>query len=61
MTYTSDPFRPGQFAILEDPDWQDVHFLEDRLYEYNVASTAISDGRLLTIYQRSNPYGRQKR
>jgi GNAT superfamily N-acetyltransferase len=52
MTSTSDPFQPGQFAILEDPNWQDVHFLEDRLYEYNVASTGISDGRLLAIFLR---------
>ena len=52
MTSTSDPFQPEQLAILEDPDWQDVHFLEDRLYEYNVATTGISDGRLLAIFLR---------
>jgi GNAT superfamily N-acetyltransferase len=52
MTSASDPFQPGPLAILEDPDWQDVHFLEDRLYEYNVASTGISDGRLLAIFLR---------
>ena len=52
MTPTSDPFQPEQLAILEDPDWQDVHFLEDRLYEYNVATTGISDGRLLAIFLR---------
>ena len=53
MTSTSDPFQSEQLAILDAPDWQDVHFLEDRLYEYNVASTGISDGRLLAIFLRN--------
>jgi hypothetical protein len=39
MTTTSDPFHPEQLTILDAPDWQDVHFLEDRLYEYKVART----------------------
>ena len=54
MTSTSDPSQPEPFAILEDPDWPDVRFLEDRLYEYNVASTGISDGRLLAIFLRDD-------
>jgi len=52
MTSTSDPFQPEPLTILEDPDRQEVHFLEDRLYEYNVATTGISDGRLLAIFLR---------
>jgi GNAT superfamily N-acetyltransferase len=40
-------------SIQENPDWQDVHFLDDRLYEYNAAQTGISDGRLLAIFLRN--------
>ena len=54
MTSTSDSFQSEPLTILEDPDWQDVRFLEDRLYEYNVASTGISDGRLLAIFLRDD-------
>ncbi len=32
------------------PDY--VRFLEDRLYEFNVAATGIADGRLLAITVR---------
>src|SRR5512135_430759 len=51
----NSPDNPLQFeplTIHEDPDSQDVHFLEDRLNEYNIASTGISDGRLLAIFLR---------
>jgi GNAT superfamily N-acetyltransferase len=41
-----------QLSILEDPDPRDVQFLDDRIYEYNVAQTGISDARLLAIILR---------
>ena len=39
-------------SILEDPDPRDVRFLDDRIYEYNVERTGISDARLLAIILR---------
>jgi GNAT superfamily N-acetyltransferase len=52
MTSQNDPLPFERLPILDAPDWQDVHFLDDRIYEYNVASTGISDGRLLAIFLR---------
>src|SRR5215212_364478 len=38
--------------IETNPDPRDVRMLDDRLYEYNVARTGCSDGRLLAIFLR---------
>jgi ribosomal protein S18 acetylase RimI-like enzyme len=43
-----------QLIIEEDPTPDEVRFLEDRLYEFNVAATGISDGRLLAIFVRGD-------
>jgi ribosomal protein S18 acetylase RimI-like enzyme len=38
---------------LEDPPKsEDIQFLENRIYEYNVASTGYNDGRLLGLFMR---------
>lgn len=36
-----------------DPTPEQVAFLEDRLYEFNVAATGIADGRPLAIFVRA--------
>lgn len=38
--------------IEEDPVREEVRFLDERLYDFNVAATGISDGRLLAIFVR---------
>jgi ribosomal protein S18 acetylase RimI-like enzyme len=48
---TDQPDR-DRFAILETPDAQDVTFLEDRLDEYNLSRTGITDVRMLAIFVR---------
>jgi N-acetylglutamate synthase-like GNAT family acetyltransferase len=40
--------------ILETPDPRDVQYLDDRIYEYNVARTGIADARLLAIILRDD-------
>jgi len=40
------------FSIETAPAAADVAFLEDRLYEFNVARTGIDDGTLLAIFVR---------
>jgi GNAT superfamily N-acetyltransferase len=39
-------------AVDDRPDERDVRFLEDRIYEFNIATTGIDDGRLLAIILR---------
>jgi GNAT superfamily N-acetyltransferase len=39
-------------SLTEEPDRNDVQFLDDRLYEFNVERTGIGDGRLLGIFVR---------
>ncbi|MEP7199481.1 MAG: GNAT family N-acetyltransferase [Chloroflexota bacterium] len=41
-----------QFTIDENPNPDDIRFLSERIYEYNVARTGISDGRLLALFVR---------
>ena len=38
--------------LLEEPSPNDVHFLEDRLYEFNQAATGIDDGQALGVFVR---------
>ena len=41
-------------TIIDNPDRDDIHFLDDPLYEYNVSATGITDGRLLAIFVRDD-------
>jgi GNAT superfamily N-acetyltransferase len=52
VTIPDDPFDFDPLIILEEPGHDDILFLEDRLYEFNVARTGIEDGRLLAIFLR---------
>jgi GNAT superfamily N-acetyltransferase len=52
VTSPDDPLHRERFSIFETPDRHDVQFLDDRLYEYNVARTGIADSRLLAITLR---------
>ena len=38
--------------VLADPSPEDVGFLEDRLYEFNVEATGIRDGKGLGVFVR---------
>jgi GNAT superfamily N-acetyltransferase len=42
----------SEFVIETDPTPEQVQFLEDRLYEFNVSRTGISDGEGLAIFVR---------
>lgn len=46
----------GQWDLTFEPDPtpDQIAFLEDRLYEFNVAATGISDGRSLAIFARAD-------
>ena len=41
-------------SIEADPIFEDVRFLEDRLYEYNVEKTGVDDGQWLAIFLRDD-------
>lgn len=43
-----------EFVFQEDPTPDEVRFLEDRLYDFNIAATGISDGRALAIFVRGD-------
>jgi GNAT superfamily N-acetyltransferase len=38
--------------VNENPADSDVHFLDDRINEYNVETTGITDGRILSFFIR---------
>ena len=44
---TTDPL-----TVDDNPDARDVSFLEDRLNEYNIRTTGMDDGRLVSIFLR---------
>src|SRR5262245_42795758 len=44
----------ADLTIETVPTLADVAFLEDRLYEFNVARTGIADGLLLSIFVRDD-------
>lgn len=52
MTSPDDPLQLERMAILEEPERDDVQFLDERLYEFNVSRTGITGGRLLAIFVR---------
>jgi len=43
--------RPA-LLIETEPDPENVSFLEERLYEFNVAATGIADGKLFGLFLR---------
>jgi len=45
----------GVHLTLEtEPRPEDIRFLDERLYEFNVQATGISDGNLLGLFARAN-------
>ena len=42
----------SEFVIETDPTLEDVQYLEDRLYEFNVGATGIADGAGLAVFVR---------
>jgi GNAT superfamily N-acetyltransferase len=44
--------RAPDLEVTDSPAREDVQFLEDRLYDFNVAATGIDDGRLLAVFAR---------
>jgi hypothetical protein len=46
------PSEGEHFEIETNPAPDDVQFLDDRLYELNMAATGIDDGHLLGIFVR---------
>ena len=43
-----------ELELSDEPSRDDVQFLDDRLYEFNVAATGMADGRLLAIFARDS-------
>ena len=41
-----------QRLSYEEPSLADIEFLEDQLYEFNMAATGIADGRSLGVFLR---------
>lgn len=41
-----------QLTIETEPTADEIRFLEDRLYDFNVAATGIDDGEYLAIFER---------
>ena len=44
----------NNLVVEINPAREDVRFLEDRLYEYNVEQTGVDDGQWLAIFVRDN-------
>ena len=42
------------FVVETAPSLEDIRFLEDRLYEYNVARTGVDDGQWLAMFVRDD-------
>jgi ribosomal protein S18 acetylase RimI-like enzyme len=49
---SNEPRENRLLRVIDNPDRDDVQFLDDRLYEYNVSATGLTDGRLLAIFVR---------
>ena len=41
---------------IEEPSTADIEFLEERLYEFNVAATGIDNGKLLGVFVRDESH-----
>ena len=48
----SDPSGP-RVGFETEPNPADVRFLDERVYEFNVQATGISDGKLLALFLRN--------
>ena len=48
--------RTPEFVIGSEPNPVEVHYLEDRLYEFNSAATGITDGEWLAIFLRDDDH-----
>ena len=44
----------GHLSLETDPAFEDIRFLEDRLYEYNVQQTGVDDGQWLALFVRDD-------
>ena len=44
----------NDLRIEDDPRREDQAFLDDRLYEFNAAATAVDDGRSLAVFVRDD-------
>ena len=44
----------ARFVVETDPTFEDVRFLEDCLYEYNVEQTGVDGGQWLAIFLRDD-------
>jgi GNAT superfamily N-acetyltransferase len=44
--------NPDDLIIESEPAAADIEFLDDRLYDYNIAQTGYQDGQRLTIFVR---------
>ena len=44
--------RTDLLTVETEPEMEDIRFLEDRLYDYNVEQTGIDDGEWLAIFVR---------
>jgi len=44
----------GHLTVETDPAFEDIRFLEARLYEYNVQQTGVDDGQWLAIFVRDD-------
>ena len=42
----------GVLPFNENPDDADIRFLDDRINEYNVEATGITDGRVVSLFVR---------
>ena len=52
MTPSDAPRLLEQLSVLDTPDRHDVQFLDDRIDEFNLSHTGITDVRLLAIILR---------
>jgi GNAT superfamily N-acetyltransferase len=49
-----DPIDALRLTVETEPGSEDIRFLEERLYEFNVEATGITDGNLLGVFVRGS-------
>jgi GNAT superfamily N-acetyltransferase len=49
-----DPIDTLRLTVETEPGSEDIRFLEERLYEFNVEATGIRDGTLLGVFVRAS-------
>jgi GNAT superfamily N-acetyltransferase len=52
VTSPSELLALQPLSLLDEPDREDLQFLEDRIDEFNLSRTGITDVRLLAIFLR---------